>query len=99
VATNTTEALERWVGDRYRSLHRTLTYGPSCRIAGVWSDESRPTVAAELVAWVRNTDSTPDLTLGRALTDSIARRELLAAFCEYRAQADADALPCDHFQE
>jgi hypothetical protein len=92
-------ARERWVDDRYWALHGALSFGPSTRCDAIWACQPRPTVALELVAWVCETDDSPEATLAAALTSAQARRDIIARFCEARAQAEAASLSADFFEE
>ncbi|MEN9806175.1 MAG: hypothetical protein RL756_683 [Pseudomonadota bacterium] len=93
------EARERFVDRRFQELRGALLYYPSTRVAAIWSAQLRPTVGEELVAWICETADQPEAAIAMAITNPWSRRETLERFCEARAQAEADALPSDYFNE
>lgn len=83
-----------YCGERVRELVRALTVAPL--IATIDGDYSlrrgEVVIAHELAAWVRDQAADADATLAEAMFSDIARRRLIGAWAQARAEMEADRL-------
>ena len=87
-------ARNAYCAEREREIVRSLTLAPLAdTISGNYAYSAGDVVISHgMVAWVIQTAADPEASLAEAMFSDIARRRLVQAFAQARAEMDADAM-------
>ena len=86
------QARNEFIDVRVGELICMFDRDPAQPIAAIFAYGPRVEMREDVVAFAIETDGSPDLLLGRALTCPLVRRDLVARYALARAEVEADRL-------